>query len=296
MTTPGPESISTRPVAEHTSADVAAAVTRSFEGYLVPIRMTAQGFERRFRGEDLDPFASRVLSNEDGSLIGVLLVARRGWTSRIAAMGLAPEARGKGLGRWLLNRAVAEARARGDRAVLLEVIEQNTPAVRLYESAGFRSLRRLVGYRKESAGMAPDTAPNPGEILSEIDPLDFSRIVAREGEPDLPWMLAAETLSAASFPQRAFALDGRAFALIHDPSAETLGLAALVVPRADRRQGLGSRLVRALEAAFPGKPWAVSAIVPEDLAPGFFPKLGWELQKLSQFEMRLELQERTERT
>lgn len=291
-----PESISTRPVAEHTSAEVAAAVTRSFEGYLVPIRMTAQGYERRFRGEDLDPFASRVLSNEDGSLIGVVLVARRGWTSRIAAMGLAPEARGKGLGRWLLNRAVAEARGRGDRAVLLEVIEQNTPAVRLYESAGFRSLRRLVGYRKESAETAPDAAPNPGESLTEIDPLDFSRIVAREGEPDLPWMLAAETLSAASSPLRAFALDGRAFALINDPSAEMLGLIALVVPHAERRRGLGTRLVRALEAAYPGKPWAVSAIVPEDLAPGFFPKLGWERGKLSQFEMGLELQERTQRT
>jgi len=284
-----PESISTGPVAEHTSAEVAAAVTRSFEGYLVPIRMTAQGYERRFRGEDLDPFASRVLSNEDGSLIGVVLVARRGWTSRIAAMGLAPEARGKGLGRWLLNRAVAEAQARGDRAVLLEVIEQNTSAVRLYESAGFRSLRRLVGYRKESTETAPDAAPNPGEILTEIDPLDFSRIVAREGEPGLPWMLAAETLSAAAAPQRAFALGGRAFALINDPAAETLGLIALVVSRAERRKGRGSRLVRALEAAYPGKPWTVSAIVPEDLAPGFFPKLGWERGKLSQLEMRLEL-------
>lgn len=289
MTTSGPESISTRPVAEHTSAEVAAAVTRSFEGYLVPIRMTAQGYERRFRGEDLDPFASRVLSNEDGSLIGVVLVARRGWTSRIAAMGLAPEARGQGLGRWLLNRAVAEAQARGDRAVLLEVIEQNIPAVGLYTSSGFRSLRRLVGYRKERT----EAAPVPGESLAEVDPLDVSRIVAREGEPDLPWMLAAETLSAATAPLRAFALDGRAFALINDPAAETLGLIAVVVPRAERRRGLGSRLVRALEAAFPGKPWAVSAIVPEDLAPGFFPKLGWELGKLSQLEMRLELQERT---
>jgi GNAT superfamily N-acetyltransferase len=116
-----PEAISSRPLGEHTSAEAAAALTRSFEGYLVPIKMTAQAFERRFRGEDLDPFASRVVYAGAGdSPVGVVLVARRGWTSRIAAMGLAPEARGQGLGRRLLSEAVEEARARSERAVYLK--------------------------------------------------------------------------------------------------------------------------------------------------------------------------------
>ena len=283
---PTPDLLS-RPVAEHASAEAAAALTRSFEGYLVPIQMTAQAFERRFRGEDLDPFASRVYYGEaGGSPVGTVLVARRGWTSRIAAMGLAPEARGQGLGRRLLGEAVEGARSRGDRAVYLEVIEQNTPAVRLYTSFGFRALRRLVGYRKER----PEDTPETMDILSELDPLEFSRIVAREGDPDLPWMLAAETLAAASWPVRAVHLEDRAFALIGDPAAEMLQLMALIVPRAERRQGLGGRLVRALEASFPGRALAVSAIVPEDLAPDFFPKLGWERTKLSQLEMRLDLQ------
>lgn len=74
------EGISSRPVAEHTSTEAAAALTRAFEGYLVPIRMSPQLFERRFRGEDLDPFASRIYSR--GSLpVGILLVARRGSAS-----------------------------------------------------------------------------------------------------------------------------------------------------------------------------------------------------------------------
>lgn len=287
-----PPDLSSRPLAEHTSAEAAAALTRSFEGYLVSIKMAPQAFERRFRGEDLDPFASRVYYAGAGDLpVGVVLVARRGWTSRIAAMGLAPDARGQGLGRRLLSEAVEEARARGDRAVYLEVIEQNTPALHLYTSFGFKALRRLYGYRKERAEETVLTSdvPETEDVLSELDPLEFSRIVAREGDPDLPWMLAAETLSAASFPARAVHLEGRAFALIADPAAEILQLSALVVPRAERRQGLGSRLVRTLEAAFPGRALAISAIVPEDLAPGFFPQLGWERTKLNQFEMRLDL-------
>jgi ribosomal protein S18 acetylase RimI-like enzyme len=286
MTTPhrasNAASIVARPVAGHTAEQAAAALTRSFEGYVVPIKMTAQSFERRFRGESLDPFASRVYyQGED--VAGIVLVARRGWTSRIAAMGVAPDLRGQGLGRRFLTEAVEEARARGDRAVLLEVIEQNTPAVQLYTSFGFRPLHRLFGYRKEAGAAVEST-----DVLKEIDPLDFARRAAREGERSLPWMLSAETLASAAFPIRAFRL-GRACALIGDPSVETVSLVALLVPRSHRRQGHGSRLVRALDAAFPGKAWVVSAIMPETLAPEFFPQLGWERTKINQLEMRLEL-------
>ncbi|HKI04484.1 MAG TPA: GNAT family N-acetyltransferase [Thermoanaerobaculia bacterium] len=275
--------IQARPVAEFTAAEVADAATRSFEGYLVPLRFTPEAYERRFRGEDLDPYASRLYFRE-GDLVGVMLIARRGWTRRVSAMGFVPAARGQGLGRWALGEVIAEARARGERAVVLEVIEQNTPAVALYTKVGFLPRRRLIGYRCE---------PGPGSDsparLQEIDPLEFARIAAREGEPDLPWMLTAETLSAAAPPARAYSLEDRAFALISDPGSERIALAALVVPRSCRRQGWGSRLLQALGAAFPGRPLFVSPIVPEDLAPGFFARLGWERQGLSQLEMRLEI-------
>lgn len=272
-----------RPVADCTAAEVADAVTRSFEGYLVPLRFTPEAYERRFRGEDLDPYASHLYLRA-GLLTGVMLVARRGWTRRVSAMGFVPAARGQGLGRWALGEVIAAARSRGERAVVLEVIEQNSPAVALYHKVGFLSRRRLVGYRREPV----PGAESPDTLLA-MDPLDFARIAAREGEPDLPWMLAAETLAAAAPPAHAYRLEDRAFALIGDPAAERIALAALVVPRAHRRHGWGSRLLQALGAAFPGRPLFVSPIVPEDLAPGFFAKLGWERQGLSQLEMRLEI-------
>ena len=50
--------------------------------------MDARAYERRFGAQNLDAFASRVYSL-DGSPVGVLLVARRGWTSRVAAMDVA---------------------------------------------------------------------------------------------------------------------------------------------------------------------------------------------------------------
>jgi ribosomal protein S18 acetylase RimI-like enzyme len=283
------DGISTTPVAECTADQVADALTRSFEGYVMPVNVTAQGYERRFRPENLDPFASWVYFRE-ARPVAVLLVARRGWTSRIAAMAVAPEVRGRGVGRQIMQGAIREAVSRGDHSVLLEVIEHNTPALNLYTGLGFNPLRRLVGYHRGPGGAAPDAA----DTLSELDPLDFARVAAREGERGLPWMLAAETLSSTVSPALAYHLDHHAYALIGDPEAAMITLTALVVPRAYRRKGWGTRLMGALYAAFAEQSWSIPATVPEELAPAFFTRCGWELQDTSQLEMVLDLSQSLE--
>ncbi|HEV7503711.1 MAG TPA: GNAT family N-acetyltransferase [Thermoanaerobaculia bacterium] len=273
--------LAARPVAECTSEEVAFAINRGFENYFVSLAFTAPIYERRFRSEHLDPFASRVYSH-DGSPAGALLIDRRGWTSRVAAMGIAPEFRGRGVGRRILEEAIAEARARGDRAMLLEVIVQNAPAVALYTGLGFRTRRRLSGYRWDPVDIEP-TGP-----LEEIDPRDFARLAVREGEPDLPWTLQPETFAASTPPTRAWRL-GEARALMGDPAAAMQSLHALVVPRAHRRQGWGTRILHALAAAHPGRTWWFSSYIPQDLAPEFFTGPGWDRQGLEQWEMRLEI-------
>jgi ribosomal protein S18 acetylase RimI-like enzyme len=283
------EGISRRPVAECTAAQVADALTISFEGYVMPVNVTAEGYERRFRPEHVDPFASYVYFRE-ARPVAVVLVARRGWTSRIAAMAVAPEARGRGLGKLIMQDAIDEAVKRGDRSVLLEVFEHNTPAVKLYEGLRFRPTRRLVGYHHDPGGAAPEVT----DTLYELDPLDFAGVVAREDEPGLPWMLAAETLSGAVSPARAFHLDHRAYALIGDPEANVIPLTAFIVPHSHRRNGWGTRLMQALFASYPDKAWTIPQIIPEELAPTFFARCGWTLMDTNQLEMVLDMSWRFE--
>jgi len=290
------EGIFSRPVAECASSEVAAALTRSFEGYLSgPVRVDAEGYERRFRAEHLDPFASRVYlrevpRNDPRSYAGVLLVARRGWTARVAGMGVAPELRGRGLGEQAMREAVADAEARGDREMVLEVFEQNAPAVALYEKLGFRARRRLFGYRREGLRGAADAVAGTPEAFSEADPLEVARVVAREGEAGLPWMLSAETLSAAAPPARAYQLGHRAYALLGKVGPERVLLSALLVRRSERRAGWATRLLGALSATYPGHGWHVPAIVPEGSASAFLEGSGWERERLNQTEMHLRLQ------
>jgi len=61
-----------------------------------------------------------------------------GWTmAYIETIEVAPEYRGKGIGSELLRRIEGSARGVGAEVVLLHVDEENTGAIRLYQTHGF---------------------------------------------------------------------------------------------------------------------------------------------------------------
>ena len=272
--------LQSRSLLDLTAHEVAAALNAGFEGYLVPMRFTPGALERRVRPEHLDAEASRVYTL-NGQTAGAALVARRGWTCRVAAMGVAAPVRGQGVGRAMLAEVLDAARARGDRAVTLEAVETNAPALRLYTSAGFAVVRRLVGY---------DRAPEPGEAapITELDPAELARRVARHGEPGLPWMLDAPTLAAQVAPVRAWTLDGAAL-LASDPVNGVSTLHALVTRPEARGRGQMRRLLRAFVQRHGGCGLRLIPVVPEGLAPGFFAACGFTPGTLAQVEMRADL-------
>ena len=286
---PGPDApswrLASRTVSQCTSAEVTAAIVHCFQNYLVQMQFTPEKYEIRFRGEDLDPFASRVYHSE-GMPAAVVMISRRGWTSRLAAMAVAPDFRRRGLGKEVMQVALREATLRKDRSMVLEVFEQNRAAVSLYTGLGFRPIRRLIGY-----DLRPESSRDRGsdsERLQEIDPVIVARLIAKDGEPDLPWILMPETFAAATLPVQALHLDEIAFAIVADPKAEKIVVRALLVRKTHRRQGWGSRILRALGALFADRPLAIQGLVPENMAPGLFLGSGWQRQTLNQFEMKIE--------
>jgi ribosomal protein S18 acetylase RimI-like enzyme len=58
---------------------------------------------------------------------------------KVVGMYVAPEAAGRGVGRALLDRLLAEARLSGIELLVLTVTDGNKPATRLYQRAGFHS-------------------------------------------------------------------------------------------------------------------------------------------------------------
>ena len=64
----------------------------------------------------------------------------------VQTIAVAPRSQGRGLGRALLGALVAEAGSRGCTQLLLEVRDDNEPAITLYESAGFERQGRRRDY------------------------------------------------------------------------------------------------------------------------------------------------------
>jgi ribosomal protein S18 acetylase RimI-like enzyme len=196
-------------------------------------------------------------------------------------MALIPEARGQGIGRWCMTQLVDEARARGERMMVLEVIEQNTPAVRLYQGCGFRTLRRLVSL--EASGLRKTTCSE----LEEVDLYQVALLVTMFGLPDLPWQISGETLAQSGPPSRAYRL-GNAFVAISNPDEDQVAIRSLLVKPQSRGKGQAARLLEAVMAKHPDKIWRVPALCPEEVG-GVFEKVGFEEGSLSQFQMAIDL-------
>jgi ribosomal protein S18 acetylase RimI-like enzyme len=267
-----------------TIEQLAALFNEAFTGYIGgEIRFTPAAFARFLSRDDVDLEYSQIFLL-DGQPVGFGLVARQGWASRLAAFGIIPSASGAGIGKAAMTEMIAQARERGDHVYLLEVIEQNTRAVRLYQGVGFEIMRRLVGYAVEN----PHAEGTESASLNEIDVYDAARMVVEYGAPDLPWQAAGMHLARSAPPDRAYKLDG-AYAIISNPAAAVIALRALIVPFDLRRQGRASRLLRALFAEYPDKKWVLSAIFPEEIGGEFLTRFGFERQPISQWQMRLSL-------
>ena len=97
-----------------------------------------------------------------------------GW---IGGLGVLPAHRRIGVGRALMEAVLADA----PPSVSLEVIEQNEPALRLYETLGFARSRIL-----EIWSLSGDVRPATARVV-EPRPLE---------QDDLPWQRAARSLPA----------------------------------------------------------------------------------------------------
>ena len=157
-----------KPASNYPVSDLVTILNRGFEDYFISIQFTNPMFLNMLHKDGIDLSASRVLLAEDRPC-GVALIAPRGArrTSRLAAMGIAKETRGKRAGSWFMKELIDEACERGDREMVLEVIEQNEPAVKLYHKYGFESVRRLVGFVRKSRDV--DVEESEKGDLQEID-------------------------------------------------------------------------------------------------------------------------------
>lgn len=286
--------LSVQPAVEFSLPDLCDIINRSFKGYV--------GGDFTFTPPGLAHFIAlggvhltrSLVALQDGEPAGIAMLARRGWTVRVALMGVIAESQNQGVGRWLLAQIAGEARTNGDKTLVLEVIEQNSRAVRLYQTAGYRTIRRLMGYDYKASEQIDSTPPpvngegeQIGRALEQVDMIEAARHIAFWEAADLPWQCSGFAVSKFGAPGVAYRV-GDCYAVISNPDAETIAIQGLAVPPEQQRKGMATRLVANLIAAHPGKNWRVVPICPEEYG-AIFLRNGFTINALNQFQMEMRL-------
>ena len=154
-----------------TMAELAEHFTAGYEGYFTPVHVDEATMRYMVEAWDIDLARSRAMPG-----VGVCNLAVRDARGWIGGLGVVPAERRRGVGRALMEAALDAAPS----LVTLEVIEQNKPAIRLYEDLGFERTRVLDVW----------SLPEP--------PLVEARLVdpAPLGQRDLPWQREDASLPA----------------------------------------------------------------------------------------------------
>ncbi len=115
---------------------------------------------------------------EDGQVLGNASVqynpSKRG-TWIVGNVATHPAHRNRGIGCALINAAIQFARSRNARALALQVMEGNAPAMHLYEKFGFQALGAVVYYQRPSVRVQP--------IWHDVSSTD-AVVVRKAGWPD----------------------------------------------------------------------------------------------------------------
>ncbi|MCY4091151.1 MAG: GNAT family N-acetyltransferase [Caldilineaceae bacterium] len=157
-------------------------------GNAVDVELLREGFNRGFAdyryNMQMDPAAARAymgyagIAAEDCAVliaeecgrthgVGAALLAVRGEDGWCGGLSVAPEYRGNGWGRRLMEAQKRRGQERGLRRIRLEVRTENDPAGAVYRQVGFEPVRELLLWERDPR---QGPLPLPFEPLEEGDP------------------------------------------------------------------------------------------------------------------------------
>lgn len=139
---------------DYSLTQLSTLFNEAYTGYFVPVHLDATSLQNMIAANDIDLSVSRVATHHRKP-IGVALMGvrvHRGW---VGGMGVAPEQRGRGFGRIIMQALIDSARERKLRTLDLEVIDKNDLAISIYEELGFETRRDLDIWSRESDATFP---------------------------------------------------------------------------------------------------------------------------------------------
>jgi ribosomal protein S18 acetylase RimI-like enzyme len=147
--------------------DLLDVINLSFSDYIVPFSLTLEQLQSKIHAEGIKLDLSIGVYDEE-KLVGFMLHALNTTNPEFiaynAATGVIPDYRGKGLVGKMYDVLVPKLEALGVKQMVLEVIEGNHPAIRVYEKMGYTIHRKLDCFR----GSVPALDINPKVTIRNL--------------------------------------------------------------------------------------------------------------------------------
>ena len=122
-----------------------AATLGAIEAEVFPDPWSIEAFRSSIRA----PATQVLVAEAGGEILGYAVLFVAADEAEVANIAVAPEARGRGVGRRLLDAMLTHAAEAGARTAYLEVRVSNAVAQRLYERAGFAVVGRRRRYYQQ---------------------------------------------------------------------------------------------------------------------------------------------------
>ena len=272
---------------ENTSvAEITSVFNEAFQGYFIPLVFTGQTMAAKIKSEGILLHYS-VGAFEEGKLVGFILhafeVINGVKTIYNAGTGVIAPFRGRGLTEALYRYCIPLLKQHGIGHHVLEVIDNNAPAIKIYRKIGFREMRSLAAYK----GSLPPK-DGPPFLIKEIDRIPGEMVPLFELEPAWQNAVASVYRDITAHTMVGVFSDG-----------ELVGFAAFVpttarvkvcfVQPAHRRKGIGTALLHYMQQASTATQLVLTNI-DESYRPAnlFLQALGFQ-HFLSLYEMKMEV-------
>ena len=276
----GPEGLELRTLDTVPFEHLHECFVRAFSDYSVRMDMPLWRLRAMARRRGLRPELS-VGAFAGGELVGFVLSAVREWqgtrTCYDTGTGVVPEWRRRGVTTAAFEEVLRLLRENGVRQYLLEVIQDNAPAVDLYAKQGFERTRSFSCFATTKDKMRPSHKGAVDIASVDIQSLDWERLRSFwDHEPS--WQNSIDSVMAV--PETMEAVEARAGGRVVGygiAERATGDVPQLAVDPGHRGRGVGGALLAALVARTDSQRVAVINVDDRDEAGlGFLARAGLE--------------------
>lgn len=267
--------------------DIVNTFNQSFSDYFIPFELNQEQLTSKMIADKTDLELS-VGVFEQGDLVAFIL---HGFDVRNSqkliyngGTGVIPEKRGFGLTKQMYQFILPILTKKGINKLLLEVIAQNTPAIKSYQQVGFKTIREVICYK----GKAEITQTNQELVIQELKSYNWD-LMESFWEITPTWQNSnnvLDILQSNNISLGVYTNEQLVAYVIYNPNSKRIQ--QLAVHQDFRRQKLASTLVSKLVEKYGNR---LSIINVDGISKGintFLTKIGLE-PSLKQLEMELAL-------